>query len=135
MKKLLALLITVICSGILLDTVAQDEKKPKKETAKAKKEETKERGMFNPMEEMSNKGIGTLAYGDAWDLFDKMILSEPLIRKDYTSYRFWKAGVYNKPFLTQTTGQYKEYPLRNSNGQVRFSDHFPVYLYLIKEVK
>ncbi|WP_447635480.1 endonuclease/exonuclease/phosphatase family protein [Flavobacterium microcysteis] len=103
--------------------------------AKAKKEETKERGMFNPMEEMSNKGIGTLAYRDAWDLFDQMILSEPLIRKDYTSYRFWKAGVYNKPFLTQTTGQYKGYPLRNSNGQVGFSDHFPVYLYLIKEVK
>ncbi|TPD71870.1 endonuclease/exonuclease/phosphatase family protein [Flavobacterium microcysteis] len=103
--------------------------------AKAKKEETKERGMYNPMEEMANKGIGTLAYRDAWDLFDQMILSEPLIRKDYTSYRFWKAGVYNKPFLTQTTGQYKGYPLRNSNGQVGFSDHFPVYLYLIKEVK
>lgn len=103
--------------------------------AKAKKEETKERGMYNPMEEMSNKGIGTLAYRDAWDLFDQMILSEPLIRKDYTSYRFWKAGVYNKPFLTQTSGQYKGYPLRNSNGEVGFSDHFPVYLYLIKEVK
>ena len=103
--------------------------------AKAKKEETKEGGMYNPMEEMSNKGIGTLAYRAAWDLFDQMILSEPLIRKDYSSYRFWKAGVYNKPFLTQTTGQYKGYPLRNSNGQVGFSDHFPVYLYLIKEVK
>lgn len=103
--------------------------------AKAKKEDTKQFGMYNPMEEMSNKGIGTLAYRDAWDLFDQMILSEPLIRKDYTSYRFWKAGVYNKPFLTQTTGQYKGYPLRNSNGQVGFSDHFPVYLYLIKEVK
>lgn len=103
--------------------------------AKAKKEETKQFGMYNPMEEMANKGIGTLAYRDAWDLFDQMILSEPLIRKDYTSYRFWKAGVYNKPFLTQTSGQYKGYPLRNSNGQVGFSDHFPVYLYLIKEVK
>ncbi|WP_296147027.1 endonuclease/exonuclease/phosphatase family protein [uncultured Flavobacterium sp.] len=103
--------------------------------AKAKKDETKQFGMYNPMEEMSNKGIGTLAYRDAWDLFDQMILSEPFIRKDYTSYRFWKAGVYNKPFLTQTTGQYKGYPLRNSNGQVGFSDHFPVYLYLIKEVK
>ena len=103
--------------------------------AKAKKEDTKQFGMYNPMEEMSNKGIGTLAYRDAWDLFDQMILSEPLIRKDYTSYRFWKAGVYNKPFLTQTTGQYKGYPLRNSNGQVGFSDHFPVYVYLIKEVK
>lgn len=103
--------------------------------AKGKKEETKERGMYNPMEEMSNKGIGTLAYRDAWDLFDQMILSEPFIRKDYNSYRFWKAGVYNKPFLTQTSGQYKGYPLRNSNGQVGFSDHFPVYVYLIKEVK
>ena len=103
--------------------------------AKGKKEDVKERGMYNPMEEMSNKGIGTLAYRDAWDLFDQMILSEPFIRKDYTSYHFWKAGVYNKPFLTQTTGQYKGYPLRNSNGQVGFSDHFPVYLYLIKEVK
>lgn len=103
--------------------------------AKAKKEETKEFGMYNPMEEMANKGIGTLAYRDAWDLFDQMILSEPFIRKDYTSYRFWKAGVYNKPFLTQTTGQYKGYPLRNSNGEVGFSDHFPVYVYLIKEVK
>lgn len=103
--------------------------------AKAKKEEVKERGMYNPMEEMANKGIGTLAYRDAWDLFDQMILSEPFIRKDYTSYRFWKAGVYNKPFLTQTTGQYKGYPLRNSNGEVGFSDHFPVYVYLIKEVK
>ena len=103
--------------------------------AKGKKEDVKERGMYNPMEEMSNKGIGTLAYRDAWDLFDQMILSEPLIRKDYTSYRFWKAGVYNKPFLTQTSGQFKGYPLRNSNGQVGFSDHFPVYLYLIKEVK
>lgn len=103
--------------------------------AKAKKEEVKERGMYNPMEEMANKGIGTLAYRDAWDLFDQMILSEPLIRKDYSSYRFWKAGVYNKPFLTQTVGRYKGYPLRNADGMVGFSDHFPVYVYLIKEVK
>ncbi|NBL65448.1 endonuclease/exonuclease/phosphatase family protein [Flavobacterium sp. NST-5] len=103
--------------------------------AKAKKEETKARGMFNPMEEMANKGIGTLAYRDAWDLFDQMILSEPLIKKDYSSYTFWKAGVYNKPFLTQTSGRFKGYPLRNANGEVGFSDHFPVYLYLIKEVK
>ena len=103
--------------------------------AKAHKEEVKEKGMFNPMEEMSNKGIGTLAYRDAWDLFDQMIVTEPLIKKDYTSYRFWKAGVYNKTFMMQPGGQYKGYPLRNSNGDVGFSDHFPVYLYLIKEQK
>ncbi|MCW4470664.1 endonuclease/exonuclease/phosphatase family protein [Flavobacterium sp. MFBS3-15] len=103
--------------------------------AKGVKEEVKQGGLYNPMEEMSERGIGTLAYRDAWDLFDQMIITEPLIKKDYTSFRFWKAGVYDKQFLKQPTGQYKGYPLRNSNGEVGFSDHFPVYLYLIKEIK
>lgn len=103
--------------------------------AVGKKEEVKPGGMYNPMEEMSKKGIGSLAYRDAWDLFDQMIVSEPFIRNDYSSYRYWKAGVYNKPFLVQTSGQFKGYPLRNSNGEPGFSDHFPVYLYLIKEYK
>lgn len=103
--------------------------------AKAKKEDVKKGGLYNPMEGMSEKGIGTLAYRDAWDLFDQMILTEPLVRKDFSSYRFWKANVYNKTYLTQPSGQYRGYPLRNSNGQVGYSDHFPVYLYLIKEQK
>jgi len=103
--------------------------------AKGKKDEVKPGGLYNPMEDMSAKGIGSLAYRDAWDLFDQMIITEPLIKKDYSSFRFWKAGVYNKTFLMQPSGQYKGYPLRNSNGEVGFSDHFPVYLYLIKEMK
>lgn len=103
--------------------------------AKAKKEQVGKQGIFNPMEEMANKGIGSLAYRDAWDLFDQIIMTEPLIRKDYTSFRYWKAGVYNKAFLTQTTGQYKGYPLRSARGEVGFSDHFPVYIYLIKQHK
>ena len=103
--------------------------------AKARKEQVGKMGIYNPMEEMANKGIGSLAYRDAWDLFDQIIMTEPLIRKDYSSFRFWKAGVYNKAFLTQTTGQYKGYPLRSGRGEVGFSDHFPVYIYLIKEQK
>lgn len=103
--------------------------------AKGKKDEVKKGGIFNPMEEMANKGIGSLAYRDAWDLFDQIIMTEPLIRKEYSSFRFWKAAVYNKPFLTQTSGQYKGYPLRSGRGEVGFSDHFPVYIYLIKEHK
>ncbi|MFP5437571.1 MAG: endonuclease/exonuclease/phosphatase family protein [Bacteroidia bacterium] len=102
---------------------------------KAKQEEVKPGGLYNPMESMSEKGIGTLAYRDAWDLFDQMIITEPLIKKDYTSYRYWKAGVYNKTYMTQQTGAYKGYPLRNSNGNVGYSDHFPVYIYLVKEQK
>ena len=104
--------------------------------AKEKKEDVKPFGFYNPMMSMSKKGIGTLAYRDAWDLFDQMILTEPLIRKDYSSWTYWKAGVFNKPFMYQTTGQYKGYALRNSlQGKMGYSDHFPVYVYLIKEVK
>ncbi|CAM3672782.1 hypothetical protein FSS13T_26300 [Flavobacterium saliperosum S13] len=103
--------------------------------AKGKRSEVKPLGIYNPMQQMAEEGIGTLAYRDAWDLFDIIMVSEPLIRNDYSSWRYWKAGVYNKPFLVQKTGQYKGYPLRNSNGEVGFSDHFPVYVYLIKEAK
>jgi|GEM_PF-5190 len=103
--------------------------------AVAKKEDLKKFGVFNPMEEMSNNGIGSLAYRDSWDLFDQIMLTEPYVNKDYSSWTYWKAGVYNKDFLIQKEGQYKGYPLRNSNGVAGFSDHFPVYVYLIREQK
>jgi hypothetical protein len=103
--------------------------------AVAKKEQLKPGGVFNPMEDMSNKGIGSLAYRDAWDLFDQMMLTEPFLRTDYSSFRFWKAGVFNRPYLIQPDGQYKGYPLRNSPSEPGYSDHFAVYLYLVKEHK
>ena len=101
--------------------------------AKAKKAEVKPFGIYNPFEDMAKKGFGTIAFRDAWDIFDQIMVSETLIQPDYSSYRFWKAGIYNKSFLIQTTGQYKGYPLRHSNTEIGFSDHFPVYIYLIKE--
>lgn len=105
--------------------------------AERKKESTPMNGMFNPFEEMSRKGLGTLAYRDAWDLFDQIIITGSFLDnndKDYSTYKYWKAGIFNKPYLVQQDGQYKGYPLRNANNQVGYSDHFPVYLYLIKEV-
>lgn len=102
--------------------------------AVAKKSELQKFGVYNPMEEMSNNGIGSLAYRDSWDLFDQILLTEPFVNGDYSKWTYYKAGVYNKPFLIQKEGQYKGYPLRNSNGVPGFSDHFPVYVYLIKDV-
>lgn len=103
--------------------------------AKGLKDDVKEGGLFNPMEDMFKKGNGSVAYRDAWDLFDQTIVSEPLLSKDYTSFRFWKAGIFNSDYLTNQAGRYKTYPLRNANGEVGYSDHFPVYLYLIREEK
>ena len=101
--------------------------------AKAKKADVLPLGIYNPFESMAKKGFGTIAFRDAWDIFDQIMVSETLIQTDYSSYRFWKAGIYNKSFLIQTSGQYKGYPLRHSATEIGFSDHFPVYIYLIKE--
>lgn len=103
--------------------------------AKGKKEEVKPFGIYNPFEAMAKKGMGTIGYRDSWDIFDIIMVTEPLIKNDYSSFRYWKAGIYNKPFLISTVGQYKGYPLRHSTTEVGFSDHFPVYIYLIKEKK
>lgn len=103
--------------------------------AKAKKAEVARFGLFNPFEEMAKNGMGTIAHRDAWDIFDQIILSETLLKSNYSTYQFWKAGIFNKSYLIQTTGQYKGYPLRHSATEIGFSDHFPVYIYLIKEKK
>ncbi|MGO4772891.1 endonuclease/exonuclease/phosphatase family protein [Flavobacterium sp. W22_SRS_FK3] len=103
--------------------------------AKAKKTEVPEFGMFNPFEEMAKRGMGTTAFRDSWDIFDQIIITESLIKPDFSTYKFWKAGIFNKPYLIQNSGQYKGYPLRHSFTEVGFSDHFPVYVYLIKEMK
>lgn len=103
--------------------------------AKAKKEEVPLLGIYNPFEEMAKKGLGTIAFRDSWDIFDQIMVSQSLIKNDFSSFQYWKAGIYNKPFLIQTSGLYKGYPKRHSATEVGFSDHFPVYIYLIKEIK
>ncbi len=103
--------------------------------AKGKKEEVQPKGLYNPFESMAKKGMGTIAYRDAWDIFDIIMVTEPFIKEDYSSFKYWKAGIFNRPYLIQSTGQYKGYPLRHSANEQGFSDHFAVYIYLIKENK
>ncbi|MCC9017953.1 endonuclease/exonuclease/phosphatase family protein [Flavobacterium lipolyticum] len=103
--------------------------------AKTKKSEVEEFGLFNPFAAMLDKGLGTIAFRDSWDIFDQIIITKSLIPSDFSTFNFWKAGIFNKTFLVQSSGPYKGYPLRHSLTEVGFSDHFPVYIYLIKEVK
>ncbi|MGY3792442.1 endonuclease/exonuclease/phosphatase family protein [uncultured Aquimarina sp.] len=104
--------------------------------AKSEKKDVKLKGLYNPMYNMSKKGIGSLAWRDSWNLFDQIIVSKGLLDKDYSSYRYYKAGVFNKNYLANPRGRYKGYPYRSfANGAYTggYSDHFPVYVYLIKE--
>ncbi|NNK83324.1 MAG: endonuclease/exonuclease/phosphatase family protein, partial [Flavobacteriaceae bacterium] len=106
--------------------------------AKKDKDDVKLKGIYNPMENFFKKGLGSNAYRDSWSLFDQIMFTKPLLEKDYSSYRFFKAGIFNPNYLTNKKGRYEGYPFRSfadggfTNG---FSDHFPVYVQIIKEVK
>lgn len=92
--------------------------------------------LYNPMYALYKKGIGSLAYRDSWNLFDQLIISKNLV-DDKSSYHFYAAKVFNKRFLLQKEGRYKGYPNRTFAGGVYnkdgYSDHFPVYIYIVKE--
>jgi len=108
--------------------------------AKANRKSVGLKGIYNPFENMFIKnGFGTTAYRDSWSLFDQILVTTPLVKKDdYSSFKLYRAGIYNKLFLVESRGRWKGYPKRSfsdggfSNG---FSDHFPVYVYLIREAE
>lgn len=91
---------------------------------------------FNPMEEKYNKGIGSLAWRDNWNLFDQIILSPRLVVGHNNGYRYFGAKVFNKPYLRQQEGNFAGYPFRSYVGDTYkggYSDHFPVYVILVRE--
>ncbi|PKP27078.1 MAG: endonuclease [Bacteroidetes bacterium HGW-Bacteroidetes-2] len=104
---------------------------------KAKREDVLIKELYNPMEEMYKKGLGTLAYRDGWNLFDQTIISAGFLSKDYSAYQFYKSGIYNPPYLANPRGRYKGYPYRayaDGGFTGGYSDHFPVFALLIKEI-
>jgi len=103
---------------------------------KSNREQLDAKDLYNPMEYMFNKGVGSLAWRDSWNLFDQMMVSKSLTQKNYATLQFYQAGVFNKPYLATPQGRYKGYPYRsysNEGWTGGYSDHFPVFIYLIKE--
>lgn len=99
-----------------------------------------EGGIYNPFEEMFKNGLNTLGYRDNINLFDQIFFTSTLVtnNKDFSSYRFYKAGIYNPSYIINKEGQYKGYPMRSysfSTYAGGYSDHFPVYIHLIREQK
>jgi hypothetical protein len=104
--------------------------------AKGKSSEVKVSGLYNPWMDLYRRGMGTLAYQDAWGLFDQIIISHSLIDKEQKGYFFYRANIFNKEFLVQNTGRFKGYAKRSWSGSTYnygYSDHFPVYITLLKK--
>ncbi len=99
--------------------------------------------LFCPMTTMYKNGYGTLAYRDTWNLFDIMVVNGNLMNGSENEWTVLKnskdgfyAQIFNERFLLQKYGQYKGYPLRTFAGgkyDGGYSDHLPVYLYLVKK--
>ena len=106
--------------------------------ARKKPKQVEPQGWYNTMWIHLSNGTGTLFYNGGWNLFDQIIISEPLLNEDKNSGRwaFWKSQVFNKPFLTVQEGKDKGAPLRTHKGGVwqnGYGDHFPTMIYLIRK--
>lgn len=91
---------------------------------------------FNPMYDLHKKGIGTSYYHDVPGVLDQTIITPAFIPTDYKTYQFKVAKVHNKEFLKQHGGKYNGYPFRTYGSGVwmgGYSDHFPVYIVLLKK--
>lgn len=92
---------------------------------------------LNLMYPLYKKGIASLAYQDAPNLFDQIIVSQNLISPQVTGeYSIYKAEVYAPSYLINKEGNYRGYPFRSWNGDQftgGYSDHFPAFVILQKE--
>jgi len=108
---------------------------------KRKKKNVGKNDIYNPYEDLFTRGFNTLVYRDNLNLFDMILISSPLLDrgvKDFSNYKMFQAMIFNKRFLSDKKGKFKGYPFRSfSNGGYTggYSDHYPVYMYLIKEKK
>lgn len=108
------------------------------QTTDKKRKALKNNLLYTPMMAFYKQGIGTYCYRGNWNVLDQIHVSGGLLKDKKNGWQFWKAGIYNKPFLINKEGRYKGYPFRSFAGG-RFlggySDHFAVYAYLIREVR
>lgn len=102
------------------------------------KKDVKEGGIYNPMEDLFRRGFHTLGYRDNINLFDQIYMTSPLLgtEKEFKTWKFYQANIFNPNYLTNPKGRYKGYSFRSwdSSGFTGgYSDHYPVYIYLVRE--
>jgi len=91
--------------------------------------------MFNPMETILAGGQGTLSHKGKWNLFDQIIITESIAKKQKGNYYFKSAHINNYPEVQETNPKYLGQPFRTYAGSKYlggYSDHFGVYIVLTK---
>ncbi len=103
----------------------------------SKKDLSDEKPYLNLMYPLYKKGVASLAYKDAPNLFDQIIVSKNLVlNTNPKEYSVYKTEIYAPPYLINKEGNYKGYPFRSWNGDQftgGYSDHFPAFVILQKD--
>lgn len=106
--------------------------------AKGKPDDLRPGDMFNPWMQLYKDGIGTLAYQDAWGLFDQILISYPWMNRQQEGFFYYKQQIFKPEYMVENMGRYKGYPMRTWDGnryRGGYSDHFPTYLVVLKAVQ
>lgn len=95
--------------------------------------------LYNPWwKVLREDGIGTLKYKGNWNLFDQVVFTANLVGKDRSTLKYYKPEIFSRSYMLQTDGKYKGSPKRTHASGVwlnGYSDHLPVIIYMVKEVK
>ena len=96
-----------------------------------------EQSLFNPMETLLSYEKGSLNHDFQWNLFDQIMFTTNFFETKKGAYKFHEAHVFGDKFLTQYNGKFEGQPYRTYVGKKYkggFSDHFPVYIELKRNV-
>ncbi len=93
--------------------------------------------LYNPWEEMYAKGYGSLANQDNWSLFDQILISGNWLNSEQKGFYYYRQEIFKRVYMIENRGRYKGYPMRTWDGNIYragYSDHFPTYIILIKNI-
>ena len=102
----------------------------------SKKDLSEEKPYLNLMYPLFKKGVASLAYQNAPNLFDQIIVSKNLLSDNVTdTYSVYKTEIFAPAYLINKEGSFRGYPFRSWNGDKftgGYSDHFPAFVILQK---
>jgi hypothetical protein len=94
-------------------------------------------GLYNPWEEIYAEGYGSLANQDSWSLFDQILLSATWLNREQLGFYYYSYAIFKQVYMIENKGRYRGYPMRTWDGnnyRGGYSDHFPTYVILLKNI-
>lgn len=132
--------IKIVCMGDMNDNPI-DTSMTEYMHGRGRVEEVGTEDFFCPYNVMLMNGFGTLSYKGIWNIYDLQLVNHALVHapdgglKILSDKKGYYGNIYERDFLTNTSGKYKGTPFRSfAGGQFLggYSDHYPTYIIIGK---